>query len=224
MLRKNIIPLSRLFRLLLWLLPVTCLGGCGLIGGFYGVFIDRFIPRAPVPAEHDMSDKTVLIWVDYQPTDQQNHMLSRELTQQLSQELQHQEAIGPVIDYQKIVAFRLAHPEFARMTIQQLGQQFAADEVLYLLIDKFELRHEAGQGFYKPSIIGYAKVIDAVSGKRLWPTDRTQRPFTLETELTADKETALEPRLVRELCAQAAQNIARYFYKHQVSREEKKLP
>ncbi|KPK75583.1 MAG: hypothetical protein AMJ79_10810, partial [Phycisphaerae bacterium SM23_30] len=104
-------------------------------------------------------------------------------------------------------------------TIQQLGRHFAADQVLYLLIDDFELQHEAGPGFYKPRITGYGKVIDVASGKRLWPLDETQRPFTMDLGFIEANDSSQELPLVRELCRQAAQKIARFFYKHKPIRE-----
>ncbi len=211
----------QLCRIPLIILLLTTLSGCGLVGGFYGVFIDPFIPKAPVPAEHDMSQKTILVWVDYEPLDEQHHLLRRELTQQLHQFLLQNNAVVAVIDYQQIVNYRLSHPESVEMSLQQLGRRFTADEVLYLLIDEFELLHDAGPGYYKPRIAGYSKVIDVASGKRLWPADQLQRRFTLDTGFTEAKDSSLEQRLVRRLCRELAQKIAPFFYEHRPSRQEK---
>ena len=90
---------------------------------------------------------------------------------------------------------------------------------MYLLIDNFELQHEAGPGFYKPRIAGYGKVIDVASGKRLWPADQTQQPFTMDSGFVEEKDSAQELPLTRELCRQTAQKIARFFYKHKPPRE-----
>ncbi|MCP4713232.1 MAG: hypothetical protein GY869_31765 [Planctomycetes bacterium] len=198
---------------------MTNLTGCGLLGGFYGVFIDPFIPRKPVPAEHDLSKKNVLVWVDYQAASDTNHMLRRELTDHLRQELIDNNAVASIVDYQRIARRRLLHPEIMQMTIQQLGQQFNTDQVLYLLVDNFELSHEAGPGFYKPTVTGYLKIIDVDSGKRLWPTNQTQHPFTCDTGFTEAQNDLQQQRMIRELCQKTARSLARFFYEHRSPRE-----
>ena len=211
------IPRTLLMSLLL--LSAANLTGCGLFGGFYGVFIDPFIPRTPVPAEHDMSQKTVLIWVDYQAESDANPMLRRELTEHLRQELTDNRAAAAVIDYQQIAQQRLLHPEIMQMTIQQLGQRFQARQVMYLYVDNFQLTHEAGPGFYKPTVTGSLKIIDVDSGQRLWPTDQTQRPFTFDTGFTEAPNDLQQQRMIRQLCQKTAQTLARFFYKHRPPRE-----
>lgn len=201
------------------LLALVNLTGCGLLGAFYGVFIDPFIPRTPIPAEHDLSEKNVLVWVDYQAAADTNHMLRRELTEHLRTELMENNAAAAVVDYQQIAQHRLLHPEIMQMTIQQLAQHFNTDQVMYLLIDKFELAHEAGPGFYKPTVTGYLKIIDANSGKRLWPTGQTQHPFTFDTGFSEAQNDLQQQRMIRELCQKTAQSLALFFYEHRPPRE-----
>ncbi|KPK75573.1 MAG: hypothetical protein AMJ79_10860, partial [Phycisphaerae bacterium SM23_30] len=104
--KKAVYQARRLLQILLLILPAAVPGGCGLIGGFYGVFINPIIPKAPVPAEHEMSGEKILLWVDYEPQKEPHHLLRRELTRQLQQELVRNEAVGAVIDYQQIIQYR----------------------------------------------------------------------------------------------------------------------
>ncbi|MCP4707678.1 MAG: hypothetical protein GY869_03550, partial [Planctomycetes bacterium] len=181
------------------LLSLINLIGCGVLGSFYGVFIDPFIPRVPIPAEHDLTEKNILLWVDYQAESNTNHMLRRELTEHLRKELLDHNAAASIVDYQHIASQRLLHPEIMQMTIQQLGQKFNSDQVIYLLVDNFELAHEAGPGFYKPTVTGYLKIIDVDSGKRLWPNDQTHHPYTYDTGFSEAQNNLQQQRMIREL-------------------------
>jgi hypothetical protein len=212
---KLVFIISSVCQSLIILLLVFFNNGCG---AFYGVFIHPLIPPASVKAEHDMSNSKVLIWVDAVSLDQDNQIVQRELTQQLREELLNHQAVDQAVEYQSIARFRREHPNYVDLPIQKLGQQLKADEVLYLLIDKFQLHHEAGKGFYQTSLSGYTKVIDVSTGNRLWPLGRAHRPFTFEGKFTQGQGQSFEDRLVRELCADASQQISLNFYAHKEPR------
>ena len=199
---------------LLILLSVSGLAGCGIVGAFYGAIIHPLLPPVTVQAEHDMSNKQVLVWVDYVPFEEQSHLLCRALSQQLRQKLLDNQAAQSVIDYTRIARFKQEHPAFAQMTIRQLGESFAVDEVLYLLVDEFKLQHEAGAGFYQTNLRGYSKVIDIATGNRLWPEGQANKPFAIEGKFSQGQGRNFEDRLVRDFCLQVAESIAPSFYKH----------
>ena len=218
MYNKTLSSFNRPLRIVILVLGCLSAGGCGLIGSFYGIFIDPLIPRPKVAAEHDMSDKTVLIWVDDVFLDQPSHLLRRELTKQLAAQLLDHQAVAKVIDYNRITTFRSLHPHFADMTIQQFGQGLDAQEVLYLLIDKMQLQHQAGKGFYRPSLSGCGKVIDVATGKRLWPADQSRRPFFVTGPLEQGQGQAFEDHLVKQLSGQLVEIITPSFYRHRQAR------
>ena len=222
--KKTLVKKHNALLISLLLLSAANLTGCGLLGGFYGVFIDPFIPRAPVPAEHDMSEKKILVWIDYQAEPDTNHMLRRELTEHLRQELNDHQAAAAIVEYQQIAQYRLLHPEVMQMTIQQLGQKFETDQVLYLYVDNFQLAHEAGPGYYKPTLTGHLKIIDVDSGKRLWPTSQTQHPFTFDTGFQEAQNDLRRQQMIRELCQKTAQNLTLFFYKHVPPKDFDKKP
>lgn len=196
---------------------VFTLAGCNVIAALYTALIDPFIPEPTVSAEHNMKNTTLLIWVEDISTTDKNPILRRELTLHLIAELEKHKAVRSIIDYDKIKRFRWQKPEFSQMSIKQLGQQLHADEVLYVLIDKFQLRHEAGVGFYQASITGHCKIIDPETGNRLWPQAESNRAFTLTEELQQGKGQPFENRLIKEISKNTAQQIAQAFYKHKKS-------
>ena len=206
------------YRRSLLIIFTTCLllfsGGCG---AFYGIFIDPLMPPPIIPAEHNMIDKDILIWVDRADSfsnSAQSPLLRRELTLQLQQKLLENLALGSVIDYERIIQYRNTYPNIAQMSIQKLGEKFHAQQVLYVLINDFKLHHEAGQGYYQAEIEGYCKVIDVETGKRLWPIHQTHRPFSEKKPVTTGDGQNFENEQVRNLTKDLASKIATFFYKH----------
>jgi len=208
-----------------WLLTVVkkifclvipfALAGCGPM---YGIFIDPLVPKQKIPAEHDLSGKKVLVWVDDVACKTPNAILRRELTLQIQQTLTRHHAVGSVIDYENIARFRQKHPNLSELTIQQLGQTSHADEVLYVMVDDFNLHHAAGKGFYDTNMTGYCKIVDVSDGKHLWPAEQMSRQFNAKGRFSNDEEPDMENKLIRELCREAAEEIALAFYKHQADR------
>lgn len=191
------------------------LSGCQTIGGLYSILIDPLIPPKLIAAEHDMHDKTVLVWVDDPRVDSQYVLLRRTLTEQLQRELLAKEAVGEVVDYERIARFRVTHPDYARMSIEELGKKFQADEVLYVFVNDFSWAHDAGKGFYHPRLDGYFKVVDSQEGgERLWPKDRTHQTYTYKGRLEEGRGETFEKNLLKSFSQTVAERLAIHFYEH----------
>lgn len=193
------------------ILLATLLTGCG---PFYGLFIAPLIPKKKVMAEHEMQGKNVLVWVEISATTEHSPILRRELTLKLKEELILNEAVGKIIDYNRLVQFRHRNPRLAELSIKELGDKFQANEVLYILINKYKLKHEAGEGYYHASSGGYVKVIDVATGQRLWPTGQNHRFFHVDGGVTMGAGQQFENEQVRKLCTSTAKKIAPFFYEH----------
>jgi hypothetical protein len=193
---------------------VACAAGCGLIGGVYGAIIDPMIPPPTIKSEHDMSQKHVLVWLDDPMNSSSAPQLKRELSEQVIQQLTSHKAVKSTVEYSRIVEFCYSHPEYAQMSMQQIGEFFQADEVLQVTIAGFTLRYETQEEFYQPRISGTLKVIDTASGVRVWPIAANQNTFDLIYKLTPGKGEHLEETLVRDVCEVLSLQIAQYFYDH----------
>ena len=205
---RTVCPAVFLFIiLLLAVLPAGC-------GPFYGLFIAPLVPKKKVLAEHEMQGKNVLVWVEISATTGHSPILRRELTLKLKEELILNEAVGQIIDYNRLVRFRHRNPRLAELSIKELGGKFQADEVLYILINKYKLKHEAGEGYYHASSGGYVKVIDVATGRRLWPTGQNHRFFHVDGGVTMGDGQQFENEQVRKLCTSTAKKIAPFFYEH----------
>jgi hypothetical protein len=193
-------------------LPLT---GCNLVAGIYGVFIDPLIPAPLVRAEHEMGDKNVLIWIDDLAAADSHPTLRRRLTEELADALLSHKAVAYAVPYEDIARFRVMRTEYRQMSIQDLGGEFQADQVIYLQVDHFEFVHEAGKGYYQPAIKGHAKIIDCHDeGERVWPERQAQYPFGVEGEFEEGRGDSFEERLIRKLGEKFAQEFAIHFYDH----------
>jgi hypothetical protein len=172
------------------------------------------IPPPTVEAEHSMADKTILIWIDDTVVGPKHHSLRRELTMQMRKHLEEHQAVGGTVEYSKITKFRMSHPEFIDMSIQELGKRLQAQQVMYLFINQFQFYHEAGEGYYQPSLSGSCKIVDVSLGERVWPKDQSYQSFAVNQPMIEGKGTEFQDGLIQKLGAAVAQEIAPYFYKH----------
>ena len=202
----------------LLLSPLICLAialsGCNVTDALYAIIIGPLIPAPTVEAEYSLEDKTILIWIDDTAIEPKHHSLRRELTKELRTDLEEHEAIGGAVAYAKITQFRMGHPDFIDLSIQDLGKRLQAEQVLYLFINQFQFRHDVGEGYYQPSLSGSVKIVDVSTGERVWPTDQSYRSFTVNQPMIEGTGNEFEDDLINKFGADVAQEIAPYFYKH----------
>ncbi len=196
------------------LFSLIFLPGCQIVGGFLGLFVIPLLPKKTIPAEHDFSQKTLLIWIDDATAGASHPHLPRYLTEALETELKSHKAVGALVDYTRVARFRPMHPDYAAISIAELGRTFEADEVLYVQIDQFKFDHEAGPGYYQPALTGSVKVINAATGERLWPANQTHRPIAARGDFTEGSGEVIETRLLRGLAQNVAVQLAPAFYDH----------
>jgi hypothetical protein len=207
---------ARIFAICL--IPIA-LGGCNMLGAFYGIFIDPLVPAPTIKAEHEFGSQKVLIWIDDISGHERGPILHREITENIQQELRENIEDFDTVDYNDVIAFRRRFPDYSSLSIQEIGQKLQAGQVLYIYIDSFQLQHAAGEGYYLASLNGYLKVIDIETGKRLWPKDHLFRPLSQSGQLEQGQGDLLKDKLIRELSRQVALQIAPYFYKHRLKKQ-----
>jgi len=200
------------------LVPMA-LGGCSMLGAFYGIFIDPLVPAPKVEAEHEFGSQKVLIWIDDISNHERGPVLHREITENTQRELRENLKDFQAVAYDDVVRFRRRFPDYPSLNIQEIGQKLQAEQVLYIYIDSFQLQHAAGEGYYLASLNGHLNVIEVETGKRLWPKDHLYRPLSQTGQLEQGQGDLLEDKLVRELSRQIAQQMAPYFYNHRLKKQ-----
>lgn len=100
--------------------------------------------------------------------------------------------------------------------ITEVGQSVKADVVIYATVDEFVLTRD-GQT-YSPMAMLRVKVIDAVTGKRLWPESPAGHVVAARLSpktATLPESTAARFMAEDELAKQAGQEIAWLFFDHE---------
>ncbi len=189
--------------------------GCGpLLGGFVNNVIKPLRPAPVIEAEHEFGEHKVLIWTDLMQDTAQSGLFVRELVGKISEILTENKAAGEIVSVDEIRSFKLTTPQYARMTIEQLGKKFEADEVLYILIDDYRLDHENQEGWYQPKVSVHTKVLGVESGQRVWPIAAAQRTLNRDEPVVESASPTIANRLNREMADSVAEEIAKFFYKH----------
>lgn len=190
------------------------LSGCGIIGSLYTIAVDPLVPKTPDPAEYLFDGHKVLVWVEDVSFEEKNPLLRRALTQRILEEMRARELAVELIDYPAISQYRQTHLDHGSRAAARIGRDLGADQVIDITVASFRLKHEAGAGYYRTSLSGSYRVIDAAEGQRVWPEAEAQRPLSFTGQLTEGKGQAFEDRLVRQLCDEVATAIVYPFYPH----------
>ncbi len=203
-------PLTKIILVLLFLFM---LNGC--FGPIIGLIADA-LPKKKVPAQLDMSDRRVLVWVDDLAVEDPDPILRRELTLKIQDTLLANKAVGGLIAYEKISSFRIYQNDLVSLSIQQLGGKLKADMVLYVLVDKFSLQRDVGDD---NSLSGYCKVVDVTSGNRIWPTDENRKLFSVTGKFNNLDSSNLESnrKSLRQLCDLVVAAVCPYFFEHRAN-------
>ncbi|MBN1436783.1 MAG: hypothetical protein JW936_06890 [Sedimentisphaerales bacterium] len=212
---KNSISKTRSALVILAVAAVSLsLSGCGGLGAFFGLFIQPLIPPETIPAEHDMRQARLLIWIDDFSSEQETPLLRRELTQKIGDMLIENEAVASVIPYSDVAYFRQIHPDFPQMSLAQIGAELQADQVLHFWVNSFAFHDEAGEDYYRINLTASLKIVDVATQQRVWPSDQSHRGFAYTDQLRQGSGQTFENQLIRELCEHTASVVAPWFYDH----------
>ncbi len=98
---------------------------------------------------------------------------------------------GDLVSTETIVQIPKDTPQGKKLSIQNIGKQVQADQVLYINIVEFNLQSDPENPLIQPKARAYVKVVNVGDGDRLWPVDVTGEPIEaksrMENELLSDK-------------------------------------
>lgn len=214
--------MTRLIRCqVLWvilLLTSMVCGGCAGVGWLAYIFVP---PPKVAPLFVMPKGKTVLVFIDAEPGQHEYEPIVVELTQRLNDQLEANEIVEKTIPYRKFITMTASDPGFSDLYINQVGQKVGADIVLYVQIEKFQLRGQQiaplWEGVFETSI----RVVDVNEG-RLWPKDRRGGyPLPqVRTPMEAEMSPGHRTKLARRLADLMADRIAKCFYKHEDTEDD----
>jgi len=143
------------------------------------------------------------------------------LTERLNQELAEHKIAASTIPYGQVAHLAAITPRYNDLSIPQIGRKLDADLVLYVQIDRFELRDSPVETLWHGCFVASVKMVDAQQG-RLWPMDRPDghQVGPVEIPIHDSSQPAHDVALTQELVDRMADRVAKLFYDHRQSAQE----
>ena len=194
---------------LIALLPT--LGGCQVVA------VDlNALPPPPIKAVYEPEDQPTAIVIDdprHQiPSLQEVNLISHIAGTMLVDE----EMIEDIKPANAVAELQLNQKDFGSWPVDRIGQAVGAKQVIYVLVELFAIKDS--DQMYRPTAITRVKVVDAQTGKRLFPADKPEG-YPVVTRLApkgheSTGTAGLETVLTRKLAEKMAVDVAHLFYKH----------
>lgn len=205
----------------LWLLAsaATLVVGCNWIGAaayYLG-------PRRMQKPEHTLTTQRLAIVVDRAPAVEENPIFERTLHETLEKIFEERKVKTQVIPQRELDDLRRDHPEYESWSLQRVGRELNAEEVLNLYVDELRFREVPDHPVIEPRVRMRAKVIGVSQPPdkaRLWPASGAEvRPVVCSRDTkAADSQRVLDEESAK-LAKDTAQIVATFFY--QVDLDEK---
>jgi hypothetical protein len=121
--------------------------------------------------------------------------------------------VAQQIDPTEVMDLKSRTSNFHSMTVAQIGKRVGAQQVLYINITDIAVEGAVGADSRRAKCTARVKIIDAETGKVLWPSDLAQGyPVATQTSMVQIKSQEDEVALHQTLQEQTAVKIARLFY------------
>lgn len=191
----------------------VALGGCALLGWTASAVQNAI----PVDAAYELQDRPTLIMIDDPSRKLTTIDLSTLIAGRMADLFVAEKVVGKpnMLAGNRAAQLAADHPDFGRWPIDRVGREAGAQQVVYALVQEFRIVDEAGM--YRPLAEMRVKVIDAETGKRLFPvgTD-TGQPVVVEQFYRSMDGSGLstETVLARRLSEELAVKMAQLFYAH----------
>ena len=161
--------------LLLTLLGLTA--GCRNVIGAIGYY---FRPRQIQKPEHQFAaGARVALVIDTARPEDENPVFNQALYERAVEMLREAGSRAKVLPLQAVIDLRRANPDFHKWSIQKIGRELEADEVLYVRVDRLIIREEPDHPLLTPTVEMRLKVIGVSEPPvhaRLWPEEKEGRP------------------------------------------------
>lgn len=211
------------FALVLPLAGLLLLGGCMQLGQI-GYF---FSPRQIRKAEIKLTKQRLAIVVDPARSDDDNPVFNRALHDKLVEIFRANKINTQVVPRPEVAGLRRAHADFSRWSIQRIGRALTAEQVLYLRIDKLQLREAPGHPVIAPAVTLRAKVIATDAPRqhaRLWPEEAEGRLITCARDPQEATDAELIDAEAVKLGRDAAHLVSRFFMRVDLEEPPPKEP
>jgi hypothetical protein len=203
---------ARLIALLSAAAAIGMLGACNIVGPLF--VLAHGPEKAPAEYKLDREKKTVVF------VDDRTNLVSRRSTRlkiSAAAELQlaGQGVVKEVIRSQAIVSAASQDSHAEPKSIAELGIAVGADVVIYATVDFFGLSPDGAT--FQPTAQFRVKVIDTLTGERLWPESREGHPLLVQMNVRTEQYPQSSGELLEReavLAEWSGERLAELFYEH----------
>lgn len=166
-----------------------------------------------IEPEFELTRAPLLVLVDDRKGYITEPRAMREVHQTISEnfvEFDVNKQIVPFQDWQRLQS----DPDYAGLTIREIGERLGADQVLYLDVERFTLHAEVGAPVFKGDFAVRVKVLstDRKSDVRLWPDGEAGRLIEVSTHPKPVDEDTSPVDVAGELGIKMGQEVSKLFY------------
>lgn len=199
------------------LICASALSGCNLIAA--GTFLiaggDKVEAQTTLEKE-----KSHVIFVDDRGGVLRQRAVRDQIASSAEQRILDEKLVIEMIQGRQAVAASRTERAGKLLTIAQIGQSVKSERVIYANVDSFVLKPD-GQT-YQPTAVLSVKIIDSVTGAKLWPTvdqgiDSFRLSVTFREQVSnAPQGFAAEMSAEQNFAKAVGLRLAQMFYKHEV--------
>ncbi|TWT44606.1 hypothetical protein RAS1_10210 [Phycisphaerae bacterium RAS1] len=144
-------------------------------------------------AAYKLTEGRLAIVIDYAHAEDENPVFSRRLHDAITGLFRDHKVKSQVISFDDVLSLRQVNRDYSSWTIQRIGRELEADEVLYLRVTRLQFQEEPGHPVVAASAALGVKVIGTQQDEahaRLWPEERDGKSVTCSRPpLEAARET-----------------------------------
>jgi hypothetical protein len=160
------------------LLVLVCsAAGCNILGpaAYY------LGPPRIQKAQFKLTEGRLAVVIETARPDQDNPVFNQALFDKLSEILRERKVKSELVPHPQVLKLRQAHRDFSKWSLQRVGRELRAQQVLYLRIDTLRLRETPDHPVISPEVVLRSKVIEVRAPRahaRLWPEEAEGRQIT----------------------------------------------
>jgi hypothetical protein len=183
-------------------------------------------PRQTQKAEYKLPEGTLAVVIENTRPQEESPVFDRALYDKLAEVFRDQKVKSALTPFDAVADLRRAHADFNTWSIQRVGRELKADQVLYVQIQRLVFRERPDHPVLTPAVSVRVKLIGverAAGDARVWPKgeeDGRTITVTRPTEEAGGAE-AIDVAATK-LARDTGQKIAEFFY--DVDLEQKPQP
>lgn len=166
-----------------------------------------------IEPEYKLAKTPLLILIDDRNSLVSEPKAIREVHQTISENFLQFDVNKNVVPFQEWQRLQ-NDPKYPSMTIRQIGEQLGAEQVIYLVVERFTLQGEGDAPIYKGVFATRVKVLSTErKGEiRLWPDNESGRRVEVSTDPRPMDGDVTPGQIAQELGIKMGQEIAKFFY------------